>query len=139
MTGGDRSVRYRVCNGTSWSTWVVAVEDTGWVDLRGALASGGTGTCEYRCHNGVVEVRIALSGITAITVNTSRTIVNGNALPAAYRPGKAAIYQAGSAAGSGMSLGVINVPNGDISLWNPSYNTGSLTVARVTFTYLKET
>lgn len=109
------------------------VTDTGWVNLA---HTSGTGQCQYRCRNGVVTVRLSLSGITAITPNTSRQIVNANTIPVAYRP-TVSVYQAGSSGGSGMSLGVCGT-DGGIAIWNPSYNSGNCTVARLTFTYLKE-
>lgn len=112
---------------------VGGITDTGWMNLA---HTSGTGQCQYRCRNGVVTVRMSLTGITAITPNTSRQIVNANTIPAAYRP-SVSVYQAGSSGGSGMSLGVLGT-DGGIALWNPSYNSGNCTVGRLTFVFLQE-
>jgi hypothetical protein len=129
--------RWAASDAGGWQPWIdLEMEDTGWVNIT---PTSGTGVCQYRCRMGVVTVRMALTSITSIASNNAGTIVNSGVLPAAYCPQSVPVYQAGSAAGSGMTLGVINAPSpSSISLWNPSYNSGALTVARLTFTYLKE-
>jgi hypothetical protein len=55
-------------------------------------------------------------------------VVAAGGIPAAYRPA-VTIYSAGSAGGSGMTLGNVNT-DGSVAQWNPNYNTGPITVAR---------
>lgn len=109
------------------------ITDTGWVNLTPA---SGTGTCQYRCRNGVVTVRMSLSGMTALAPNANGSVVAAGGIPSDFRP-SITKYEAGSAGGSGMSLGVLS-SDGSVSQWNPSYNSGSISVARYTFTYLQE-
>lgn len=109
----------------------VVYDDTGWINLTPV---SGSGTCHWRCVNGVVTLSMSLSGMTSLANGQNGPIVASGSIPAAYRP-SVTVYGAGSAGGAGSSLGVCGTA-GDCSQWN---NTGAaITVARLTFTWLKE-
>jgi hypothetical protein len=131
-TSGNPQVLYRRFN-VSWTAFLDAMlEDTGWVNLT---PSQGTGTFQYRCRNGMVSLRCAMTGVS-VASNTNIVLLAAGVIPAAYLPGTS-VYQAGSSAGSGLSLGTIG-SDGLVSLWNPSYNSGAMTVARFYATWMKE-
>ena len=79
---------------------------------------------------------MSLSGVASIASDANGIVLATGCSRPSYRPAMS-VYQAGSSGGSGMSLGVL-ASDGSIAVWNPSYNSGAMSVARLTFTYLKE-
>jgi hypothetical protein len=111
---------------STWTAFATAFgDDTGWVNLTPA---SGTGICRYRVKAGIVYFSCGLSGVTSVASNGLGAVVAAGGIPAAYRPA-VTIYSAGSAGGSGMTLGNVNT-DGSVAQWNPNYNTGPITVAR---------
>lgn len=107
----------------------VLLADTGWVNLT---PRSGTGTFRYRAMRGFFFFQSALSGVS-IPVNNNIQLLAAGIIPTAYRP-PVTSYSAGSNAGSGLQLGVVNV-DGSVQVWNPSYNSSTSTVARFMMIY----
>jgi hypothetical protein len=131
-SGTATQIWARAGTSTAWAGWVSVAEDTGWVNLT---PSSGTGTFQYRCHNGVVSLRASLGSITSLPAGQTSQLLAGGVIPAAYRP-TVSVYAGGNGGGASTILGVVNAPDAAISWWNTW--TAAVTVARFTANWLKE-
>jgi hypothetical protein len=80
VTNAMNFAYYRSGNQNGWSPWTEVSADTGWITLP--LASGFTGTVQYRRINGIVYWNGQLNG--TFTPGTTY-VITGSAVPAGFR------------------------------------------------------